>query len=84
MISNGLPYERELCLRGRKTTVACCGTTSGDNVLRDAHPKRSNEQDSAATENINSPESRECADDIDDVGDNLQDESAGQPSSVGA
>ena len=53
-------------------------TTSSDYVLADAHPKGTDQKDRASTKFVDCVKTREGADNIDDIGNDLEDEGVGK------
>lgn len=70
--------ERELRCRTCVVALGCRRAACSNDVLRDTHAQRADEEHRASAEAINGVEAREGGDDVDDVGNDLQDESAGK------
>jgi len=70
--------EREL-RRGRGLVgERGCDTAGRDDVLRDTHAESADQQHGASAEAVDAVQTRERGDDVDDVGDDLQDEGGRQ------
>lgn len=70
--------ERELGALRAEVGNRGCGTTGGNNILRNTHADGSSQKNRAASEAVDCVETREGHDDVDRVDDDLQDERVGK------